>query len=98
MNSNNHMLKIEVAYANGSQVHVLALEVAAGTTVRQAIELSGMLGLCPEINFEINKVGIFSEICDPGTTVEEDSRIEIYRPLLIDPKEARRRRAITEKT
>lgn len=96
MSNNNHKLKIEVAYANSNQVHVLVLEVVEGTTIRQAIELSGILDLCPEINIEKNKVGVFSEICDPDTIVENDSRIEIYRPLLIDPKEARRKRAIAE--
>ena len=55
-----------------------------------------MLDLCPEINFETNKVGIFSEICDPDAIVEDSSRVEIYRPLLTDPKEARRKRAIAE--
>ena len=96
MSNNNHKLNIEVVYANKGQVHVLALEVMEGTTIRQAIETSGMLDLCPEINFEINKVGIFSEICDPDSIIEEGSRIEIYRPLLTDPKEARRKRAIAE--
>lgn len=95
----NHKLKIEVAYAgSGQRVYVQTLEVAQGTTVRQAIELSGVLELCPEIDFKKNKVGIFSEICEPDTIVEDESRIEIYRPLLTDPKEARRRRARAEKS
>lgn len=91
-----HKLKIEVVYADGGQVHVMAVEVTQGATIRQAIELSGMLDLCPEIDIEKNKVGIFSEICDPDNVVEDGSRIEIYRPLLTDPKEARRRRAMAE--
>lgn len=92
------MLKVEVVFADGGQVHVQALEAEAGTTVKQAIELSGILEICPEIDFEVNKVGIFSVICNPDTIIESDSRIEIYRPLINDPKEARRRRAIAEKS
>ena len=93
----NSRLRVEVAYANGSQVHVLKLDVEEGTTVRRAIEFSGILAICPEINFDVNKVGIFSVVCDPDTVVENDSRIEIYRPLINDPREARRRRAVAEK-
>ena len=94
----NHRLGIEVVHADGRQVHVLSLEVARGTTVRQAIELSGILELCPEIDLDRNKVGMFSEVCRLDTLVEDDCRIEIYRPLLTDPKEARRQRAVAEKS
>lgn len=96
--NDNRKLRVEVVYANSNQVHVLVLDVVDGTTVGQAIELSGILEICPEIDFEVNKVGIFSEICAADTVVKNDSRIEIYRPLINDPREARRKRAVAEKS
>ena len=94
----NNLLRTEIAYADGKRVHVITVEVYIGTTVKQAIELSGMLEECPDIDLEENKVGIFSEICTLDTEVPENSRIEIYRPLITDPKEARRKRAVSEKS
>ena len=91
-------LRVEVVYADSRQVHVLALAVADGTTVRRAIELSGILEECPEIDLGRNKVGIYSKICKPDVVIDNNCRIEIYRPLLTDPKEARRKRAQAEKT
>jgi len=92
------MFNIEVVYADNSQVHVLPLQVTEGSNVKLAIELSGILDICPEIDFEINKIGIFSTVCELDTVVENGDRIEIYRPLINDPKDARRKRAIAEKS
>ncbi|MBF8269058.1 MAG: uncharacterized protein HW386_767 [Gammaproteobacteria bacterium] len=86
-------LTIEVTYAQTGQVHVINLAVASGTSIRQAIALSGILNLCPEIDLSRNKVGIFGEIHEPDTAVYDNCRVEIYRPLLADPKAARRQRA-----
>lgn len=91
-------LRIEVVYVDSRQVHVQVLSVAEGTTVRQTIELSGILDECPEIELGRNKVGIYSKICDPDAVISHDCRVEIYRPLITDPKEARRKRAQTEKS
>lgn len=91
-------LQVEVVYADSRQVHVLTLAVADGTTVRRAIELSGILDECPEIDLGRNKVGIYSKICGPDTIIDTDCRIEIYRPLINDPKEARRKRAQAKQT
>ena len=90
-------LTIEVVYAHGGQVHVMHLSVPDGTSIRQAIMLSGILDECPEIDLNRNKVGIFGEIHEPDTAVYNSCRVEIYRPLLVDPKTARRQRANADK-
>lgn len=62
-------------------------------TVSQVIRQSGVMQAHPEIDLNQNKVGIFSQLCDLETVVTDGDRIEIYRSLQADPKEARRRRA-----
>lgn len=91
----NDKLTVEVVYARPDHIHVLTVAVAAGASIRQVIIHSGLLDQCPEIDLNRNKVGIFGEICAPDTPVQDHSRVEIYRPLLADPKTARRRRAGT---
>jgi putative ubiquitin-RnfH superfamily antitoxin RatB of RatAB toxin-antitoxin module len=61
--------------------------------VEQALELSGMRSMFPEIDPSINKFGIFGKLVQPGTVLRHLDRVEIYRPLITDPKENRRRRA-----
>lgn len=96
--NDNKKLKIEVVYAEDGHVHVISLVVESGTTIRQVINSSGILDECPEIDLNKNKVGIFSEICDLDTVVFDNIRVEVYRPLIADPKEARRKRAAMEKS
>lgn len=84
---------IEIAYAKPEHQCLLALEVPAETTVQQAIELSGIIAQFPEIDLEINRVGIFSKPCKLDQPLQPGDRIEIYRPLSVDPKEARKNRA-----
>lgn len=86
-------LRVEVAFATPERQPVLEVRVAAGTTVEQAIRLSGILGRCPEIDLAKNAVGIFGERARLDDVVQDGDRLEIYRPLVADPKEARRRRA-----
>ena len=86
-------LAIEVAYARVPEPLVLALEVEPGTTLRQAIERSGVLALCPEIDLGVNGVGVFGKARGLDETVGAGDRVEIYRPLPADPREQRRRRA-----
>jgi len=86
-------ISIEVAYASVDQSWLISFEVEEGTTVQQAIAISGILEQCPDINLQTNKVGLFSKIVELDTLVRADDRIEIYRPLILDPKEARRLRA-----
>lgn len=86
-------LSVEVAYARPEAQVIIPLEVDKGTTVQQAIELSGVLEQFPEIDLEKNKLGVFGKITKGDTELREKDRVEIYRPLIADPKESRRRRA-----
>lgn len=86
-------IKVEVVYAKADEQALLALEAEAGLTVRGAIERSGILAQFPEIDLAANRVGIFSKITSLDQVLEDGDRVEIYRPLIADPKEARKRRA-----
>lgn len=86
-------MKINLAYATEKEQIIVELEVPAGISVRQAIEHSGLLRRFPEINLSAQKVGIFGEIVKLNTLVKAGDRIEIYRPLQMDPKQARLLRA-----
>ncbi len=87
------MINVTVAYCFPAAAHVIDLRVAPGSTIAEVIRQSRILDRCPEINLEVNRVGIFNQLRAPGTPVQEGDRIEIYRPLIADPKTARRRRA-----
>lgn len=89
----SQQIQIEVAYARPGEQALLSLRVAAGSTVAQAIEASGVLAKFPEIDLAQNKVGIFGKLTKLDTVVRERDRIEIYRALIADPKEVRRQRA-----
>ena len=89
----SQQIQIEVAYARPDQQLLLPLRVAAGSTVAQVIEASGVLAKFPEIDLAQNKVGIFGKLTKLDTVVRERDRIEIYRALTADPKEVRRKRA-----
>lgn len=86
-------MRVEVVYALPDEQKVISLEVPEGTTVQAAIELSGILSLYSEIDLTQQPVGIFSQVTDLETSLKEADRVEIYRKLLLDPMEARRRRA-----
>ncbi len=84
---------IEVAYARPEQQLIIELPDALDMTVQQAIEASGILQQFPEIDLAVNKVGIFGKTVSLDAALAAGDRVEIYRPLVADPKEARRRRA-----
>jgi putative ubiquitin-RnfH superfamily antitoxin RatB of RatAB toxin-antitoxin module len=84
---------IEVAYALEKKQTLLALEVDEGTTLKQAIELSGIINTYPQINLTKDKTGIFGKIAKLDTVLREKDRVEIYRPLIADPKQVRKERA-----
>ena len=86
-------ISIEIAYAGYENQMIISLEIAEGSTIKTAIELSGILTLFPEIDLEKQKIGIFSKPKKLLDKVNEGERIEIYRPLIIEPKEARRLKA-----
>jgi len=87
------MLRVEVIYALRDRQVLLALEVDEGTTVKQAIERSGILRRFPEIDPIRMPVGIFGRPTRLDARLTEGDRIEIYRPLIADPKQARHARA-----
>lgn len=87
------MLKIELACALSQDVLLIPLQLPDGATVGDAIEQSGLHKLHPELFPLAGSIGIFGKLCDEDTLVREGDRIEIYRPLRADPKEARRNRA-----
>lgn len=84
---------IEVVYGLSDKQLLLSLEVDESTTIEQAIELSGIKQHFDEIDLSLNKVGIFGKMAKLSDGLKAGDRIEIYRPLLADPKEVRRRRA-----
>ena len=86
------VLQVEVALALPELQELVVLRVAPGTTARQAVELSGLLARVPEWAPESLKLGVFGKAVKDDTVLRALDRVEIYRPLLIDPKEARRLR------
>ena len=88
------LIKIEVAYALPKEQIIIPLEVDEGCTVNDAITLSELLERYPDIELTgKNKVGIFGKLTKLDVKLRDGDRIEIYRPLIADPKEVRRRRA-----
>jgi putative ubiquitin-RnfH superfamily antitoxin RatB of RatAB toxin-antitoxin module len=88
---------VEVVYATPQLQTLIPLRVPVGTTLGQAIVLSGMRHYHPEIDLDHQAVGVFGEIATLDRVVREGERIEIYRALRADPKQARRRRAASKK-
>jgi putative ubiquitin-RnfH superfamily antitoxin RatB of RatAB toxin-antitoxin module len=93
MAENSRLLKVEVVYALPEQQVVMELEVEEGTTVRDAIERSGIPGRFPEARILDGNVGVFGRLVELAAPVRGGDRVEIYRPLIADPKQARRERA-----
>lgn len=90
---NTQTIHIEVAYARPDTQVIIPVAVPIGTQAQEAIQLSGILNQFPEIDLSNTKIGIFSKIIKPDTVLQERDRVEIYRPLLADPKDSRRARA-----
>ncbi|STO58280.1 RnfH family protein [Grimontia hollisae] len=91
--SDGNLLHIEVMYALPHEQRVFKAIVTPDTPVEEIIRHSGILDAYPEIDLKKNKVGVFSRLVKLDATVHDGDRIEIYRPLVADPKEIRRRRA-----
>lgn len=85
--------RVEVAYATPLRQEVIEVVIRPGASIEQVIRESGLLERFPEIDLARSQVGIFGEIASLRDPVRDGDRVEIYRPLLADPKEARRRRA-----
>lgn len=85
--------EVEVAYAKPDEQVILSIQGATGITVQQAVEQSGILQRFPEIELGKNKVGVFGKLTKLDTELKAGDRVEIYRPLIADPKEQRKKRA-----
>jgi len=84
-------MKVVVVYATPKRQTVLTVDVPDGTTVNQAIERSGILKQCPDIDLATQKVGIYGKVAALDAAVDDGARIEIYRPITADPKTVKRR-------
>lgn len=91
-------ITVEIVYAQPQQQTIFSVKLPEGSTVYQAIQASTILQQFPVINLEKNKVGIFGKLVKLNALVNNNDRIEIYRPLIIDPKEARRKKMLQPKT
>lgn len=86
-------INIEVIYALPHEQTLLKVLAAQGATVGDAIKLSGILEKYPEIDLSKNRLGIYGKLSKADALLRDKDRVEIYRPLIADPKEIRRQRA-----
>ena len=86
-------INIEVAYARSERQEIIRLKLPQGSTVQQAVEASGLMQNHPEIDLAKGKFGIYGKLAKADTALREKDRVEIYRPLIADPKEVRKQRA-----
>lgn len=85
-------LSVEVCYAAPHEQALIAVSVPAGATLQQALDASGILQRYPQIDLTTQKVGVFGKVKPLDTVLADHDRVEIYRPLLVDPKLSRQRR------
>jgi uncharacterized protein len=93
MKSMAESIQVEIAYARPARQELVKLKLPQGSTVQQAIEASGLLARYPEIDLAKTKVGVYGKLARLDTALREKDRVEIYRPLIADPKEVRKQRA-----
>ncbi len=86
-------IMVEVAYALPQKQVIIPVKIRAEGTAEEAIKNSGIIQQFPEIDLNVNKIGIFGKLVKPDTGLRNMDRVEIYRPLIADPKEVRRQRA-----
>ncbi len=86
-------ITVEIAYALPTEQLIVPIWVQDGTTAELAIQNSGILKKFPEIDLAVNKIGIFGKLTKLDTVLRHLDRVEIYRPLIADPKEVRKQRA-----
>lgn len=87
------MLNVEVCYALLNKQELVRVKLPEGASLQQAIEASGLLGKYPEIDLKKNKFGIWNKLSKVDSLLRDKDRVEIYRPLIADPKEVRKQRA-----
>ena len=88
---------VEVAYALAEKQSLISLEVNEGSTLKDAIDASGILKQFKQIDLSKDRVGIFSKFATLDTVLREKDRVEIYRSLEADPKKVRKERAAQSK-
>jgi hypothetical protein len=86
-------IQVEVVYGRQDRQKVVAVKLNEGATLREAVERSGLLAEFPEIDLTSSKLGIWNNLAKPDAVVRDKDRVEIYRPLIADPKEVRKQRA-----
>lgn len=89
----DELIAVEVAYARADVQVIIPLKVREGTTLEGAVRQSGILERFPEIDLKTNKVGVFGKLGKAQAVLKAGDRVEIYRALIADPKEVRRKRA-----
>lgn len=89
----SRLMPVEVAYARLDEQVIVAIEVEPGTTLEQAVRQSGIQEQFPEIDLAVNKVGVFGKLTKVDAALRPGDRVEIYRPLIADPKAVRKQRA-----
>jgi putative ubiquitin-RnfH superfamily antitoxin RatB of RatAB toxin-antitoxin module len=89
----SEQIHVEVVYALQNRQKSVSVQLAAGATVRDAVERSGLIAEFPEIDLAVNKFGIWNKLAKADAALRDKDRVEIYRPLIADPKEVRRQRA-----
>jgi putative ubiquitin-RnfH superfamily antitoxin RatB of RatAB toxin-antitoxin module len=95
--ANAETIEVEVAYAKPQEQVIIPVELPAGSTLRQAVERSRLAERFPEIDRDDLKVGIFGKLKKADQVLQAGDRVEIYRPLIADPKEVRKQRAAAGK-
>lgn len=93
MSIDHQHITVEVAYALPNQQLIIPVQVGTETNAEAAIQASGILAKFPEIDLNVNKIGIFGKLTKLDTPLRHLDRVEIYRPLIADPKEVRKQRA-----
>lgn len=86
-------VQVEVAFATEEEQAIFSIEGGPGLTAHAAIDRSGVLQRFPDIDLTVNKIGVFGKVVKLDRVLVSGDRVEIYRPLIADPKEARKKRA-----
>ena len=88
----SELISVEVVYPLPQKQEIFSVNLPPGATVREAIESSGVLARYPEIDLAKSKLGVFAKLAKPDSVLRDRDRVEIYRPLIADPKEVRKQR------
>lgn len=91
--SGSAAISVEVAYATPARQYLAEVKIPAGTTARQALGFSGLAVQFPQLDLQSSPIGIFGNVVTDNTVLKSGDRVEVYRPLSQDPREARRERA-----